>query len=109
MTVSFSTFARLRPQNVYKIDQTPDRQCICDKCEKFRLVRRTLNRLGIKGVPLHSKECIQMSLCKVDDNNADSNNSNTNSDACQQMLNLMSSCLSTVSGVGRRKLLRLGF
>ena len=31
--VSFSTFARLRPKNVFKIGQTPDRQCICDQCE----------------------------------------------------------------------------
>ena len=85
VAVSFSTFARLRPQNVYKIDQTPDRQCICDECENFRLVRRTLNRLGIKGVPVHLKECIEMSLCKVNDNNADSNDSNTDSDTCHQI------------------------
>ena len=72
--VSFSTFARLRPKNVFKIDQTPDRQCICDDCENFRIVRRLLNRLSIKGVPSHSKECIQMSLCNSNaDSNADSN------------------------------------
>ena len=70
---------------MYKIDQTPDRQCICDEYENFRLVRRTLNRLGIKGVPVHSKECIEMSLCKVDDNNADSNESDADSDTCHQI------------------------
>ena len=83
--VSFSTFACLWPQNVFKIDQTLGRQCICDECENFRLVRRTLNRLGIKGVPVHLKECIEMSLCKVDDNNADNNDSDSNSDACHQI------------------------
>ena len=74
--VSFSTFAHLRPKNVFKIEQTPDRQCICDQCENFRLVRRLLNRLSIKGVPSHSKECIQMSLCNANSNancNTDSN------------------------------------
>ena len=72
--VSFSTFAHLRPKNVFKIDQTPDRQCICDDCENFRLLRRTLNHLGVKGVPAHSKECIEMSLCKQnDDSNANCN------------------------------------
>ena len=82
--VSFSTFARLRPKNVFKIDQTPDRRCICDDCENFRLLRRTLNHLGVKGVPGHSKECIEMSLCKQnDDSNANCNSvtgdSNTDS------------------------------
>ena len=36
--VAFSTFARLRPKNVFKIEQTPDRQYICDECENFRLL-----------------------------------------------------------------------
>ena len=85
VAVSFSTFARLRPRNVYKIDQTPDRQCICDECENFRMVRRTLNRLGIKGVPVHSKECIEMSLCQINDSNADSNDNNPDSDAFHQI------------------------
>ena len=75
--VAFSTFARLRPKNVFKIEQTLDRQCVCDECENFRLLWRTLNRLGIKVVPSHSKDCIEMSLCSYNndsnDNNADSN------------------------------------
>ena len=33
--VAFSTFACLRPKNVFKIKQTPDRQCICDECKNF--------------------------------------------------------------------------
>ena len=65
---------------MFKIDHTPDRQCICDDCENFRLVRRTLNRLGIKGVPPHSKEYIEMSLY---DSNTDSNDSNANSNSTQ--------------------------
>ena len=85
VAVSFSTFAHLRPHNVYKIDQTPDRQCICDECENFRMVRRTLNRLGIKGVPVHSKECIEMSLCQINDSNSDSNNNNPDSDTFHQI------------------------
>ena len=96
--VSFSTFARLRPKNVFKIDQTPDRQCICDDCENFHLLRRTLNCLGVKGVPAHSKECMEMSLCKQNDdsnakcssvtgdNNADGNvNTWTTRDAYHQI------------------------
>ena len=37
-----------------------------------------LNRAGIKGVPCHSKECIEMSLCPINDSHADSD---ANSDA----------------------------
>ena len=85
VAISFSTFARLRPCNVYKIDQTPDRQCICDECKNFRMVRRTLNRLGIKGVPVHSKECIEMSLCQINDSIANSNDNNPDSDAFHQI------------------------
>ena len=68
--VSLRTFGRLRPKNVFKINQTPDRQCICDECENFRLVRRALNRIGVRGVPSHSQECIEMSLCDIDDSDA---------------------------------------
>ena len=71
--VSLRTFGRLRPKNVFKINQTPDRQCICDECENFRLVRRALNRIGVRGVPSHSNECIEMSLCDINDSNADCN------------------------------------
>ena len=84
--VSFSTFARLRPKNVFKIDQTPDRQCICDECENFRMTRRILNRLGVKGVPPHSKDCIEMSMCDNNgDNNDDSHDGVTDSDAYHQI------------------------
>ena len=84
--VSFSTFACLRPKNVFKIDQTPDRQCICDECENFRMTRRILNRLGVKGVPPHSKDCIEMSMCDNNgDNNDDSHDCVTDSDAYHQI------------------------
>ena len=33
--VSFSTFFKMRPRNIYKIGQTPDHQCICDTCENL--------------------------------------------------------------------------
>ena len=33
--VSFRTFCRLHPKSVLKVDQTPDRQCICQQCENF--------------------------------------------------------------------------
>ena len=40
--VSFSTFCRLRPKSVFKVDQTPNRQCVCEQCENFRLAKNQL-------------------------------------------------------------------
>ena len=69
--VGFSTFAKLRPKNVFKMGQTPDRQCLCEHCENFRLVRNRLIKLGVKGIPSHSSECIKLTLCHVDSDDCD--------------------------------------
>ena len=73
--VSFATFCRLRPKNVYTANKTPDRQCICDQCENFRLDRQAAALYNIKGLESCTADCIRQSLCKVcdKDSNADSN------------------------------------
>ena len=63
------------PKNVYTIDKTPDRQCICDVCRNFRLLRQAMKDNGIKGIPSHTNECIQQSMCDV--SNASNSDSNT--------------------------------
>lgn len=75
--VAFSTFCKLRPKDVFRMGQTPDRQCICDICENFRLKRQAFGLHGIKGIESHTDSCIKQSLCKVleDDSNAGSNDS----------------------------------
>ena len=45
--VSFSTFYKLRPKSVFKIDQTQDRQCICQQCENFQIAKNQLIKVGI--------------------------------------------------------------
>ena len=40
--VAFGTFCQLRPKSVFKVCQTSDRQCICEQCENFRLVKNHL-------------------------------------------------------------------
>ena len=60
--VSFSTFCRLRPRSAFKVDQTPDRQCICKQCEKFRLAKNQLLKVGVKGIPAHMTDCIWKSV-----------------------------------------------
>ena len=71
--VSFSTFCCLHPKNIYKINQTPDRQCICDQCENFQLLKQAFQYNQIKGIPLHTDLCIKQSMCDVtnDENNSD--------------------------------------
>ena len=75
--VSFSTFCKLRPKSVFKVDQTPDRQCICQQCENFRLAKNQLIKVGILGIPAHTTECIERSLCDIDscDSSSDRNDS----------------------------------
>ena len=66
--VSFSTFCRLHPKNIYKVNQTPDRQCICDQCENFQLLRQAFQYNQIKGIPSHTDLCIKQSMCDVSNN-----------------------------------------
>ena len=71
--LAFSTFCRLCLSKVYTISQTPDRQCICDTCKNFRLLRQAFKYHNIKGIELHTDLYIKQSLCKVCESNAGSN------------------------------------
>lgn len=64
--VSKSTFFRLRPEEIFHMAKTPDRQCICESCENFRLLRYALKRANIKGVPSSTRDIIKSTLCSVD-------------------------------------------
>ena len=78
--VSFSTFCWLRPKSVFKVGQTPDRQCICEQCENFRLVKNHFIKLGVRGIPAHTTDCVKLSLCQNDsDNSCNSQNDRSNS------------------------------
>ena len=83
--VSFSTFCRLRPRSVFKVDQTPDRQCICEQCENFRLVKNQLIKVGVHGIPAHMTDCIKMSLCKIDSDSDRNNCENDRFDSFHQI------------------------
>ena len=69
--LAFSTFCRLCPSKVYTISQTPDRQCICDTCENFRLLRQAFKYHNIKGIEPHTELCIKQSMCEVCESNAE--------------------------------------
>ena len=80
--VSFSTFCKMRPSNIYKIGQTPDCQCICDTCENFRLLCQSIKNYLIKGIEHHTDTCIRQSLCPVLESKS---NSKSNSDGLNQV------------------------
>ena len=69
--VSFNTFCCLRPKSVFTVGQTLDRQCICEQCENFRLVKNQLIKLGVKAVPAHTTDCVKLSLCQIDSFNSE--------------------------------------
>ena len=78
--VAFNTFSQLRPKSVFKVGQTPDRQCICEQCENFRLVKNHLIKLGVAGIPAHTTDCAKLSLCEIDsDDSSNSQNDRINS------------------------------
>ena len=79
--ISFFTFCHFWPKNVYTIDKTPDRQCICDVCENFRLLQQAMKNNGIKGIPPHTNECIRQSRCDV----SNASNSDSNADTLEDV------------------------
>ena len=80
--VSFSTFCKMRPRNIYKIGQTPDCQCICDTCENFRLLHQSIKNYLIKSIEHHTDTCIKQSLCPVLESES---NTQSNSDGLNQV------------------------
>ena len=75
--IASSTFAKLRPKSVKKIEETPLRQCVCDSCENFRQDIISLHSIKVEGVHKNAKKTIQQSICshsviegeKVEDRN----------------------------------------
>ena len=86
-SVAFSTFCKMRPVKIYKIAQTPDRQCICDTSENFRLLHQAMKVNLIKGIEQHTDLCIKQSLCTVNPNesNKSSNSASEEIDGCHQV------------------------
>ena len=65
--VSNKTFHRLKPENVYKLSDTPENMCVCMLCQNFKKDREFIDRHNIKGVGKHSNEIMLQSMCSVTD------------------------------------------
>ena len=81
---------------MFKIGETPDRQCICGQCKNFHFDRQAFQCNKIKGILNHTDECIKQSLCDVADleNNADSN-ANLEEDGLHQVNPAYGNCSCT--------------
>ena len=65
--VSNKTFHRLKPENVYKLSDTPENMCVCMLCQNFKKGRECIDKYKINGVAKHSNEIMLQSMCSVTD------------------------------------------
>lgn len=61
--IGFSTFAKLKPEEVLSINKTPSRQCCCEICENFRTIIMSMKRHKFRGVGSNMREAVMDSLC----------------------------------------------
>ena len=64
--VAFSTYCRLKPKDVYTMQETPENECCCKICLNVGLLKKAMSVHGIKGIPSSSKEAIKVTFCEVD-------------------------------------------
>ena len=65
--VPFSTFYRLKPQNVYSVGKIPENQCCCKLCQNFKLDKIAIHEANIKGIGSTTTEIVLGSMCPVTD------------------------------------------
>ena len=64
--MSLRTFARCRPSNVKLLADTPDSECLCDKCTNVNLLKVELLKCKIVGIEKHTSDAIRETMCKVE-------------------------------------------
>lgn len=69
--IPYTTFAKLRPKNVFTVGKTPERECVCEVCENARLLKHSLGKCKLEGIPNTLAQCISMMLCSVTDDETD--------------------------------------
>ena len=65
--VSDKTFYRLKPDNVFKLADTPENMCTCLLCQNFKKDRQCIEKYSINGIAKHTNEIILQSMCSVTD------------------------------------------
>ena len=64
--MSSRTFARCRPGNVRCIANTPDAECLCEKCRNFTLLKVVLLRCKVVGIKKSTLEAVKETICPVE-------------------------------------------
>lgn len=56
-------FMKCRPKQVKRVSQTPDNECLCEKCENEKLIRVHLHGIGLQGIPKTVTDAISYTIC----------------------------------------------
>ena len=61
--ISMSTMKKYRPPYIMLCNKIPLDQCLCDKCENFEQILKTLHACGLKEVPANRYHAVDLVLC----------------------------------------------
>ena len=61
--ISMSSMKKYRPSNILLCGSTPLDQCLCDTCENFEQLVKTLIALGMKQIPGNRYAAVEKVLC----------------------------------------------
>ena len=61
--VARSTFGKLHPKDVIRVDNTPVCQCCCHTCQNFRLILLSMIQCGFKGINRNARKAVEASIC----------------------------------------------
>ena len=63
--ISKTTMRMYKPKHILLSGATPINQCLCDKCENCELLKRSLQSIGIKGIPSNKYHCLDATYCEL--------------------------------------------
>ena len=61
--ISLSTMKMYHPQHILLCGKTPRDQCLCDKCENFEQLLRSLHAIGMKCIPSNRFAAVENVVC----------------------------------------------
>ena len=63
--MSSRTFTRSKPSNVYHLPDTPDSECLCEKCQNIKLIKLQLLKNKFQGIHNSMLENVKETICIV--------------------------------------------
>ena len=63
--ISRTSMRMYKPKYILLSRATPVNQCLCNECENFELIRRSLLATGIKGILANKYKCLESTYCDI--------------------------------------------